>query len=60
MGRNTQSENDTPYSPCPHCRSVNGRIIPVAGGVPGLIYLQCEECHEVWTVRQAPLNRRAS
>ena len=58
MGRLLPIDVDLPYPACPHCRSVRGRIVPVADPTPNAIYLYCDDCHEVWTVRAVKLASR--
>ena len=49
---------DLPYPQCPHCRSEQSHIVPVADPAPNMIYLHCDQCSEMWTVRVAPFVAR--
>jgi transcription elongation factor Elf1 len=50
--------HDEPYPECPHCGSVRSTIVPVRDPRPNIIYLHCDDCQEVWTVRVRPFTPR--
>ena len=54
MGRVVPIDVELPYPQCPHCRSVQSHIVPVAHPALNTIYLHCDQCSELWTVRVGP------
>ena len=56
MGRVLSIHAHLAYPECPHCGSVTSRIVPVDDPRPNVLYLYCDDCHEVWTIRVGPFS----